>query len=229
MQGSSPIPCAPASEAEPDSSASPSAAVSDEDLLCALQQRDVRGLEVLYDRHCRLAYGLAYRLVGDSATAEDIVQEAFLSVWRQAATFDSSRGSVRTWLLSIVHHRAVDWLRSQANQRPHLQLDVVDHVLSTPDIWQDVALRADREAVRRALAALPVEQQRTVVLAYFAGYSQPEIAAAMGVPLSTVKGRMRLALHRLRLLLIGADALAANLAGGPVTRLPAYQPIRSAQ
>jgi RNA polymerase sigma-70 factor, ECF subfamily len=183
---------------------------SDETLLLRLQQRDVRALEQLYDRHGRLAYGLAYRILNDSTAAEDVVQEAFLNVWRQAPTYDPRRGAVRTWLLSIVHHRAIDWLRSRANRRADVQLDLVERSLAAPDTWQAVSANVEREAIRRAVAALPPEQQRTVELAYFAGYSQPEIASAMGVPLSTVKGRMRMAMQKLRVLLEGTGAPAAR-------------------
>lgn len=194
--------------------AAPAAEPTDEELLHGLRERDMHALEVLYDRHSRLAYGLAYRILHDTSAAEDVVQEAFLSLWRQAASFDARRGSVRTWLLSIVHHRAIDWLRSRANGRSDVQLDLVERNLYAPDTWQTVAANVERERIRRALAALPAEQQRTVELAYFGGYSQPEIAAAMGVPLSTVKGRMRMAMQKLRVLLAGTDPWANGLAGG---------------
>jgi RNA polymerase sigma-70 factor (ECF subfamily) len=183
---------------------------SDEVLLERLQQRDVRALEHLYDRHGRLAYGLAYRMLDDAASAEDVVQEAFLNIWRQAPSYDQRRGTVRTWLLSIVHHRAIDWLRSRANRRGDVHLDLVERSLAVPDTWHAVSANVERDAIRRAMAALPPEQQRTVELAYFAGYSQPEIATAMGVPLSTVKGRMRMAMQKLRVLLEGTGTWATR-------------------
>jgi RNA polymerase sigma-70 factor (ECF subfamily) len=181
---------------------------SDEALLAALQQRDVRSLEALYDRHGRQAYSLAYRILSDGAAAEDVVQEAFLNVWRQAPSFDPRRGSARTWLLSIVHHRSIDWLRSRANQRGDVALDLVEQTLAIPDIWQTVSATVERDTIRQALATLPGEQQKTVELAYFGGYSQPEIAQAMGVPLSTVKGRMRMAMQKLRTILEGTGTWA---------------------
>lgn len=183
---------------------------SDETLLEHLQRRDVRALEHLYDRHGRLAYGLAYRILNDATAAEDVVQEAFLNIWRQAPSYDPRRGVVRTWLLSIVHHRAIDFLRGRANRHGDIQIDLVEHSLAAPDIWQTVAANVERDTIRQAVAALPPEQQRTIELAYFVGYSQPEIAAAMGVPLSTVKGRMRMAMQKLRSLLHGAGAWATG-------------------
>lgn len=186
---------------------------SDEELLTALQRHDVRALEYLYDRYGRMAFGLAYRLLQDAGQAEDVVQEALIKVWRQAPTFDVRRGSARAWLLSIVHHRAIDWLRSRAH-RHDLQLDQVEHSLSQPDDWGVVERNIDRELVQQALTALPNEQRQTVVMAYFEGLSQPEIALAMGVPLSTVKGRMRMAIQKLRGLLAGIGEVAPALSTG---------------
>jgi RNA polymerase sigma-70 factor (ECF subfamily) len=183
---------------------------SDEDLLGALQQRDARALEQLYDRYGRLAYGLAYRMLDDSTAAEDVVQEAFLNVWRQAPTYDARRGTARTWLLSIVHHRSIDVLRSRANRRNDIQIDLVERTLAVTDTWSTVSVNIERETIRQAVASLPPDQQRTVELAYFAGYSQPEIATAMGVPLSTVKGRLRMAMQKLRTLLEGTNAWATT-------------------
>jgi RNA polymerase sigma-70 factor (ECF subfamily) len=182
--------------------------ITDEELLQRLQRREMRALEILYDRHGRLAYGLAYRIVDDSTAAEDVVQEAFLNIWRQAPSYDPRRGAVRTWLLSIVHHRSIDWLRSRASRRKDVQLDLVERTLAVPDTWQAVAVNVERETIQRALEALPSDQKRTVELAYFSGYSQPEIATMMGVPLSTVKGRMRMAMQKLRGMLEGTGAWA---------------------
>lgn len=178
-------------------------------LLARLQQHDMRALEEFYDRYSRLAYGLAYRILGDATAAEDVVQEAFVNVWRQAPSYDPRRGAARTWLLSIVHHRAIDVVRSRTHRQFDVQIDLVEQRLSVADTWQTVVGNVEREAIRRAVAALPAEQQRTIELAYFGGYSQPEIAAAMGVPLSTVKGRIRMAMHKLRALLKGTEAWAS--------------------
>jgi RNA polymerase sigma-70 factor (ECF subfamily) len=182
---------------------------ADTQLLSRLQQRDMQALEEFYDRHSRLAYGLAYRILSDATAAEDVVQEAFLNVWRQAPTYDARRGAVRTWLLSIVHHRAIDHVRSRAHRQTDVQIDLVEHSLAAADTWQTVIGNVERDAIRQAVAALPQEQQRTIELAYFAGYSQPEIAVAMGVPLSTVKGRIRMAMQKLRVLLQGTEAWAS--------------------
>ncbi|MCC6629314.1 MAG: sigma-70 family RNA polymerase sigma factor [Chloroflexi bacterium] len=200
---------APAGSNPPVTTQRATDAAIDAALLARLQQHDMRALEEFYDRYSRLAYGLAYRILGDATAAEDVVQEAFVNVWRQAPSYDPRRGAVRTWLLSIVHHRAIDVVRSRANRQFDVQIDLVEQRLSVADTWQTVAGNVEREAIRRAVAALPAEQQRTIELAYFGGYSQPEIAAAMGVPLSTVKGRIRMAMHKLRALLQGTEAWAS--------------------
>lgn len=183
---------------------------SDQALLWRMQQREVVALEQLYDRYSRQAYGLALRILNDATAAEDVVQEAFLNLWRQAPSYDAGRGAVRSWLLSIVHHRAIDVVRSRANRRRDVQIDLVEGTLAVPDTWQTVATNVERETIRQAVAALPREQQRTVELAYFAGYSQPEIASEMGVPLSTVKGRMRMAMQKLRASLQGTTSWATS-------------------
>lgn len=179
---------------------------TDERLLAALQERDAGALEQLYDRYGRLAYGLALRMVSDVTIAEDVVQDAFLNVWRQAPSFDHRRGAVRTWLLSIVHHRAVDMLRRRVNQRRDLNLDQVEQTLSLPEGWSTVENIAERETLRQALDQLPDDQRQTIELAYFAGYTQPEIATVMGVPLTTVKGRLRIAMQKLRTTLEGTPS-----------------------
>jgi RNA polymerase sigma-70 factor, ECF subfamily len=187
-----------------ESTTSPNAE-SDEALLAAVQRRDERALAVLYDRYGGLAFGLAYRIVDDRGAAEDVVQDAFMSVWRRAVSFQLDRGSARTWLLSIVHHRAIDRLRGAAGKtRRDTPLDEVDRVLSVEDPWREVIVRVQGEVVKRGLATLPEAQRQTIELAYFGGYTQQEIAAAMDVPVGTVKGRMRIGLQKLRELLSGA-------------------------
>ncbi|HEX5503567.1 MAG TPA: sigma-70 family RNA polymerase sigma factor [Thermomicrobiales bacterium] len=174
-------------------------------LLAAIGRRDERALAALYDRYGGFAYALAYRILGERGAAEDAVQDAFLNVWRRAASFEAGRGSARTWLLSIVHHRAIDRLRGTAGRaRRDGSLDDLAAVMADDDPWRDVETTLQREALQRGLAALPEDQRRTIELAYFAGYTQTEIAGAMGVPVGTVKGRMRLGLHKLRGLLAGA-------------------------
>lgn len=178
---------------------------TDEALLDAITARDDRALAALYDRYGGLAFALAYRILGDRGAAEDVVQDAFLSVWRRAGSFQTGRGSVRTWLLSIVHHRAIDRLRGTAGRaRQDAPLDEVDRVASAEDPWREVSTTLQREVLRRGLATLPDAQRETIELAYFGGYTQNEIAERMAVPLGTVKGRMRIGLQKMRGLLMGA-------------------------
>ncbi len=178
---------------------------TDEALLDAITARDDRALAALYDRYGGLAFALAYRILGDRGAAEDVVQDAFLSVWRRAGSFQTGRGSVRTWLLSIVHHRAIDRLRGTAGRaRQDAPLDEVDRVVSAEDPWREVSTTLQREVLKRGLATLPDAQRETIELAYFGGYTQNEIAQRMAVPLGTVKGRMRIGLQKLRGVLMGA-------------------------
>lgn len=186
-------------------------AESDEALLAAIRRRDERGIALLYDRYGRLAFGLAYRVLGERGAAEDVVQDAFLSAWRRAESFETARGSVRTWLLSIVHHRAIDRLRGRAGRaRGDAPLDDFERVLAIEDPWREVSQVLQRETLQRAMAALPEAQRQAVELAYFDGYTQQEIATAMAVPVGTVKGRLRLAMQRLRTLLAGQEDGAEN-------------------
>jgi RNA polymerase sigma-70 factor (ECF subfamily) len=177
--------------------------LSDEALLARLIDRDTDAFGALYDRHSRMAFGLAYRMLGDPAAAEDVVQVAFLSVWRQAETFRPDRSAVRTWVLSIVHHRAVDRLRRRDAR------EVVEAVFDTPqdrvddqvDVEHQVDALLETQRLRVALAALPADQRRAIELAYFAGHSHSEIARMLGIPIGTVKGRLRIGLQKLRALL----------------------------
>jgi RNA polymerase sigma-70 factor (ECF subfamily) len=178
--------------------------LSDEQLLEALGRRDLNALEALYDRYNKVAYSLAYRITGDRGTAEDVVQDAFLSVWRQAASFRRDRGAVRTWLMSIVHHRSIDRLRSSASSSTTIPYDALPEdkeEANKPSIWQLAWNHVRGDLVRRALDQLPAEQKKSIELAYFSGYTQSEIAELMGVPLGTVKGRMRIGLQKLRTML----------------------------
>lgn len=179
---------------------------SDDALLDAIRRRDETAIAALYDRYGRLAFGLAYRVVGERNAAEDVVQEAFLSIWRRAASFETTRGSVRTWVLSIVHHRAIDRLRGTAGRtRQDAPLDDFERTLASDDPWREVSLVLQRETLQKAIATLPDPQRQAVELAYFDGYTQQEIAAKMDVPVGTVKGRLRLAMQRLRSLLAGIE------------------------
>jgi RNA polymerase sigma-70 factor, ECF subfamily len=176
---------------------------SDDRMLDLLARAEPEGIEMLYDRYSALAYTLAFRVLNDAGAAEDVVQEAFLSVWRRASTYRSDRGSLRTWVCSIVHHRALDRLRGRAGRaRQDLALEHAPiEVTSVSDTWDQVVEVLEREQLKTALGELSIEQRETIELAYYGGYSQTEISDLMQVPLGTVKGRTRLALRKLRGLL----------------------------
>ena len=172
---------------------------TDEELLAVVARGDEQALATLYDRYDRVAYGLAYRILRDQALAQDAVQDAFLSVWRTAASFDPLRGKASTWLLTLVHRRAVDAVRREDRRRAR-PLD--DAPIASGDATDETAeLREQRRAVQAALAQLPPEQREALELAYYGGLSQSELAERLGVPLGTVKSRMFAALAKLRDLL----------------------------
>ena len=173
--------------------------LADADLVAKLASGSQDALAELYDRYGRLAYSVALRVLGDPGRAEDAVQEAFLRIWNHAGSFDESRGSLRTWLLTAVRNRSIDYLRGRgAHERQELELQpALAEVGARSDPWREVSLSLERTAVREAMSSLPAEQRQAVELAYFAGYSHKEIADMTSVPLSTVKGRMRLALEKL--------------------------------
>lgn len=172
---------------------------TDEEVLLGVAQRDEQALGVLYDRYGGRALGLAYRILGERGAAEDVVQEAFLSIWRRAISFEQSRGRAQHWLLAIVHNRAIDRVRSAAGRRAaDTPLDQVDRVLTLDDPWQGVDGLIQREELRLWLARLPETARRTLELAYFEGYMQREIAEMMDVPVGTVKARVRSALRKVR-------------------------------
>ena len=176
--------------------------LADDQLIAALARQDLGALEALYDRYGKVAFSLAYRILGDRGSAEDAVQDSFLSVWRQAKSYRRERGSPKTWLMAIVHHRSIDKLRSHAGAGPTVPLeDVPEEAAETPGVWQQVWSGMRGESVRSALERLPTEQKKSIELAYFSGYSQSEIAELMGVPLGTVKGRMRIGLQKLKSML----------------------------
>jgi RNA polymerase sigma-70 factor (ECF subfamily) len=175
--------------------------LADEELMPLIGAKDPGAFEVFYDRHGGVAYSLAYRIVGERGAAEDVTQEAFISIWRSGARYDAARGSVRTWMLGIVRNRAIDALRSKASGAPKLNFDD-DSILErrqAPERTESEALRRETaQEVRGALGELPGEQSKVIELAYFGGFSHSEIAGMLGVPLGTVKGRMRLGLEKIR-------------------------------
>lgn len=201
-------PADPAGEAEPE-------------LIRRIASADLVAFEAIYDLYGSAAYGVALRITTDEALAQDVVQEAFVSVWRHAARFDAGRGSVKTWVLAIVHHRAIDEVRRRRGIEglPELEDDLPAQ-LTLQDVWVDVAQRLDATMVRDAFAVLPEPQQEALRLAYFEGLTQEEIALRTGAPLGTVKGRVRLGLLALRRQLIdGGDR-----GGGPIDRRSTAEP-----
>ena len=164
-----------------------------------LAKGDLGALDLLYEQYGAMAFSIAYRITGDRSAAEDVVQDAFLGAWRNAGRYVDARGSVRTWLLSIVHHRAIDAIR---RRRPTVELPDPEtnlpDTLRLPDTWADVERRLDREAVRAAMTSISAVQREAIELAYFGGLTQTEIAERTNAPLGTVKGRLRLGLQGLR-------------------------------
>lgn len=175
--------------------------LADEELMPLVGRKDPEAFEVLYDRHGGAAYSLAYRIVGNPAAAEEVTQEAFISVWRSGARFDATRGSVRSWLLSVVRNRAIDFLRSKAGKAPKLDFDDESALEQRPaaERTEEEALRRETATeVRGAIGNLPGEQAKVIELAYFGGFSHSEIAQILSLPMGTVKGRMRLGLEKIR-------------------------------
>lgn len=174
--------------------------LADEDLITLVERGDPDAFEVIYERHSTVAYSLAFRLLGERQAAEDLVQDAFLAVWRGAAGYSVGRGSVRTWMLSILHNRGVDRLRTLAAQAR--RQDALEQVeLRRPGAPDAAALgvqNAIAGSVRQELGDLPAEQNEVLRLAYYGGFTHHEIADMLELPLGTVKSRMRLGLERLR-------------------------------
>jgi RNA polymerase sigma-70 factor (ECF subfamily) len=175
--------------------------LADEELMPLIGEKHPEAFEVFYDRHGGVAYSLAYRIVGERGAAEDVTQEAFISIWRSGARFDRTRGSVRSWLLSVVRNRAIDFLRSKAGKAPKLTFDDEAILEQRPagELTEEEAMRRETASeLRGAIGQLPGDQSQVIELAYFGGFSQSEISRMLGVPLGTVKGRMRLGLEKIR-------------------------------
>jgi RNA polymerase sigma-70 factor (ECF subfamily) len=174
--------------------------LADEDLMQLVREGDPRAFEVVYERHAKVAFSLAYRMTGTRNTAEDVVQEAFLSAWRSGARYDRARGSVRTWLLGIVHNRAIDSLRRSINHdRRRAGDEGIEERFEAPERTDvEVARRDDAREVHAALQTLPTDQSRVIELAYFGGFTHSEIASMLDTPIGTIKGRMRLGLEKMR-------------------------------
>jgi len=175
--------------------------LADEDLMVRVRDGDARAFEVLFDRHSGPAFSLAYRMCGSRARAEDVVQDAFLSVWRAGARYDQSRGSVRAWILGVVHNRAIDWFRRESlRAAPSLEEGNAAERVAAAELTEvTVERRAEADRVRDALHELPDEQRQVIELSYYAGFTHQEIAQMLSLPPGTVKGRMRLGLGKLRI------------------------------
>ena len=174
-----------------------------------VRQGDPRAFETLYDRHGGAAFSLAYRMVGNRTVAEDVVQEAFISIWRSRMRYESERGSVRTWVLGIVHHRTIDALRRNVvHDRRRASAEGLEEREEAPERTDvEVARRDEARTVRAAIDTLPEEQTKVIDLAYFGGFTHTQIAEMLDMPVGTVKGRMRLGLEKLRRQLQGEFAV----------------------
>ena len=178
---------------------------ADRAVLVLVAAGELDAFQDLYDKYSTMAYSIALRITTDASLAEDVVQDAFLGAWRNAARYVEGKGSVKTWLLSIVHHRAIDAVR---RRRPTVDLPereaVPPSAMTLPDIWPEVAGNLDREEIATALTSLSDVQREALELAYFGGLTQQEIANRTGIPLGTVKSRIRLGLLAMRQALVGA-------------------------
>lgn len=171
----------------------------DGDLLDRIAGRDATAFALLYDRHSKAAYALAYHLLGDPDTAQDVVQDAFLSVWLRPIARHQLQFTARVWLLAVVRHRAIDYLRRRIYRTDH-QCPWDDMMLlpDAADTWERACQRVERIHVHAALRRLPSDQQGVLMLSYFEGRTHDEIARLLGVPLGTVKGRLRAGLRKMR-------------------------------
>ncbi len=197
----------PTSAQDPKITSFPVEDMSDEALIHALALGIVWALDMLYERYSRLLYSIAYRMVPDHQIAEDLLQETFVSIWQNAGSYSSRSGAVRSWLVAIIRHRAIDYLRKL---RSHQDLKAApldeltfedDDALITPDVWEEAWNSIQGAQVRKALSMLSNEQRMVIELSYFQGWTQTEIAKGYQIPLGTVKARMRLGLLRLKRIL----------------------------
>jgi RNA polymerase sigma-70 factor (ECF subfamily) len=174
--------------------------LADEDLMQLVAGGDPRAFEVVYERHATAVFSLAYRMCGVQAAAEEIAQEAFLAIWRSGSRYDRTRGSVRTWLLGVVHNRAIDALRrATVHQRRQTSDEyAAERIEAAERTDVEAARREEARSVRALIDGLPQEQRRVIDLAYFGGFTHEQIAQMLELPLGTVKGRMRLALEKMR-------------------------------
>lgn len=178
---------------------------TDEQLISAICKGEESAIEVLYERYHRYAYALAYRILHDPLASEDIVQDAFLSIWRKASSYQAQNGSVQSWIQAIVRHRAIDKIRASAHrdyQWTPLQADnEQDPPSEEPDVWEQAWQSEQYRIIHEVMEQIPVEQRMVIELAYFGGLTHAEISEQYQIPLGTVKGRMRLGLQKMKALL----------------------------
>jgi RNA polymerase sigma-70 factor, ECF subfamily len=174
--------------------------LADEDVMQLVRRGDARAFEVIYERHSAAAFSLAYRMMGTRAGAEDVTQDAFLSLWRSGARYERARGSVRTWVLGIVHHRAIDALRRATvhDRRRAGDEGIEERFEARERTDAEAARREEAGTVRGVLSSLPADQSQVIELAYFGGFTHTEIADMLDAPVGTVKGRMRLGLKKMK-------------------------------
>lgn len=179
--------------------------LSDEALLTAIAGGAIWAMESLYQRYSRILYSLAFRMVADHQIAEDLTQDALLAVWRRATSYSPQMGAARSWMLSILHHRAIDHLRKlrRRSSVPEAPLEEIelDEAFAAPDVWDAVWRSLQSSQIRAALMQIPTEQRLVIELAYFQGWTHSEIAEGIQIPLGTVKARMRLGLLHLKQIL----------------------------
>jgi RNA polymerase sigma-70 factor (ECF subfamily) len=177
--------------------------LADEELMQLVRAGDAQAFEIVFDRHSGAAFSLAYRMCGRQAMAEDIVQEAFVSMWRSGARYDATRGSVRTWVLSVVRNRTIDaFRRESAKGSRDVSEEGLAERMAAPELTDtEVERRDEARQVRKALIELPPDQRQVIELAYFGGFTHSQIADMLELPSGTVKGRMRLGLTKMRLAL----------------------------
>ncbi len=174
--------------------------LTDEELVQLVHERDAAAFALVYERHADAAFALAFRMCGKRTLAEDVLQDAFLSLWRSRARYDPARGHVRAWVLGIVHNRAIDVLRRGLVQDRGRISDegIAEQLEAAEHTEREVSRRDEAREIRAALVGLPAEQSRVIELAYYGGFTHSEIATMLDTPVGTIKGRMRLGLQKMR-------------------------------
>jgi RNA polymerase sigma-70 factor (ECF subfamily) len=184
-------------------------------LLVRIREQDERAIEALYERYSGPLYSLAYQVTGGDRFAQDVVQEVFVAVWKNAGRFDPARGSLSSWLFALARHKAIDLVRREANVRRHTADVDLELEEAADDVDQEAWRRVRRDAVRAAITELPEAQRVALEMAFFGGLTHVEVSEALGIPLGTAKTRIRTALLRLRDILGQSVAEMAEAAGSP--------------